>query len=46
MKENSPAGLLYKKITYKIRGACFEVYNEFGGDFKEKVVDKSLSIAL
>jgi len=33
---------LYKDITYKIRGACFEVYNRFGGAFKEKVVDNSL----
>jgi len=33
---------LYKDITYKIRGACFEVYNKFGGAFKEKVVDNSL----
>lgn len=34
--------LLYKDITYKIRGACFEVYNKFGGAFKEKVIENSL----
>ncbi len=38
--------LLYKDITYKIRGACFEVYNKFGGAFKEKIVDNALTIAL
>lgn len=38
--------LLYKEITYKIRGACFEVWKRFGGAFKEKVVDRALTIAL
>lgn len=38
--------LLYKDITYEIRGACFEVWNEFGGAFKEKIVDNALTIAL
>lgn len=37
---------LYKDITYKIRGACFEVWKEFGGAFKEKIVDNALTIAL
>jgi len=34
--------LLYKNITYEIRGACFEVYKQFGGAFKEKVVENAL----
>ena len=38
--------LLYKQETYLIRGACFEVYNQFGGAFKENIIDKSLQIAL
>lgn len=38
--------LLYEDITYKIRGACFEVWREFGGAFKEKIVDRALSKAL
>jgi GxxExxY protein len=38
--------LLYKYITYDIRGACFNVYKEFGGAFKEKVVERSLVIEL
>lgn len=35
--------LLYKEITYQIRGACFWVYKEFGGAFKEKIVDRALT---
>ncbi|MFA6048102.1 MAG: GxxExxY protein [Parcubacteria group bacterium] len=38
--------LLYRQESYLIRGACFEVWNEFGGAFKEKVVDNSLQVAL
>lgn len=38
--------LLYKNISYKIRGACFEVWKKFGGAFKEKVVDNALTVAL
>ncbi len=38
--------LLYEKESYLIRGACFEVWNEFGGAFKESVIDRSLQIAL
>jgi GxxExxY protein len=37
--------LLYKNLTYKIRGACFEVYNKFGGSFKEKIIDNALAVA-
>lgn len=36
------ADFLYRDITYKIRGACFEVYKQFGGAFKEKVVENAL----
>ena len=34
--------LLYEDITYQIRGACFEVWKQFGGAFKEVVVDRAL----
>jgi len=37
--------LLYEEITYKIRKACFKVWKQFGGAFKEKVVDRALSLA-
>jgi len=35
--------LLYEDLTYKIRGACFDIWKEFGGAFKEKVVDRALN---
>ncbi|MBI3335549.1 MAG: GxxExxY protein [Candidatus Portnoybacteria bacterium] len=35
--------LLYEDVTYKIRGACFKVWKEFGGAFKEKIIDNALS---
>jgi GxxExxY protein len=38
--------LLYKDITYDIRGACFWVWKEFGGAFKEKVIDRALTVEL
>jgi len=37
--------LLYEEITYKIRKACFKTWKQFGGAFKEKVVDRALSLA-
>ena len=37
---------MHKDITYEIRGACFEVWKKFGGAFKEKVVERALTIAL
>lgn len=38
--------LLYPKESYEIRGACFWVWKEFGGAFKESIVDKALTIEL
>ena len=35
--------LLYEDVTYQIRGACFEVWTNFGGAFKEKVIDRALT---
>lgn len=37
---------LYEKESYLIRGACFAVWKEFGGAFKESVIEKSLVVAL
>lgn len=34
--------LLYANITYKIRGACFKIWKEFGGAFKEKIIENAL----
>lgn len=36
-------GLLYKDITYQIRGACFWIWKEFGSAFKETVIDNALT---
>jgi GxxExxY protein len=38
--------LLYKDISYKIRGACFDLYKKFGGDFKETAINKALFLEL
>jgi len=46
MAKNKVKDFLYEKESYKIRGACFEVYKTFGGSFKEKVIDRSLTKAL
>jgi len=35
--------LLYEEESYKIRGACFTVWKEFGSAFKETVVERALS---
>lgn len=40
------SGLLYPEESYEIVGACREVYKQFGGSFKESVVDKALTVAL
>jgi len=37
---------LYERESYLIRGACFDVWKEFKGAFKESVIDKVLSVAL
>lgn len=34
--------LLYADVTYKIRGACFAIWKEFGGAFKEKIIENAL----
>ena len=34
---------LYKEESYKINGACFEVYKNLGGDFKEIMINKALA---
>lgn len=34
---------LYEGESYKIRGACFQVWNALGSAFKESAVDKALT---
>jgi len=33
---------LYEEESYKIRGACFKVYNALGGGIKEKIIGRAL----
>lgn len=40
---NQKTELLYKEETYKIRGACFSVYNSLGGGIKEKIIERALA---
>jgi len=37
---------LYEKESFEIRGACFDVWKQFRGMFKESIVDNALTIAL
>jgi GxxExxY protein len=37
---------LYEHESYLIGDACREVWKKFGGAFKEKIVDKALTVAL
>lgn len=34
--------LIYADETYRIRGACFRVYNTLGGGIKEKMIERAL----
>ncbi|HEX3998577.1 MAG TPA: GxxExxY protein [Pirellulales bacterium] len=42
--ENRPAELLYEADSYRILGACFEVYNEMGCGFLEAVYQECLEL--
>ena len=33
---------LYEEESYKIRGACFQVFNTLGGGIKEKIIERAL----
>ena len=36
------AKLLYEDESYKIRGACFDVYNALGGGIQEKIIERAM----
>lgn len=38
--------LLHEEITYQIRGACFDIWKQFRGAFKEIIIDRALTEAL
>jgi len=46
MEKKKVIDFLYEKESYRIRGACFDVYKAFGGAFKEKIIDRALTKAL
>ncbi|MDO8474020.1 MAG: GxxExxY protein [bacterium] len=46
MGNKEPGKLLYEEESYKIRGACFQVYNTLGGGIKEKIIERALSAQL
>jgi GxxExxY protein len=43
---NKKDNFLYERESYDIIDACKEVWKEFGGSFKEIVVDRALSVLL
>jgi len=46
MTTKSGDKLLYERESYIIRGVCFDLYQDFGGDFKESIINKAIVIAL
>lgn len=46
MSGNKINHLLYEDESYKIRGACFNVYNALGGGIKEEIIHRSLILEL
>ena len=44
--KNKVNDFLYERESYLIRGACFDVWKQFKGMFKESIIDKSLTVAL
>jgi len=43
MTKNKVPDFLYEEESYKIRGACFNVYNTLGGGIKEKIIERALT---
>ena len=46
MPKKKVEDFLYEDESYKIRGACFQVYNTLGGGIKEKIIERALSAEL
>ena len=40
--KNKVENFLYEKESFKIRGACFKVFNALGGGIKEKIIVRAL----
>lgn len=41
--KNKVENFLYEEESFKIRGACFKVYNTLGGGIKEKIIERALT---
>jgi len=46
MKTNKVQDFLYEEESFKIRGACFDVYNVLGGGIKENIIQRALKAEL
>jgi len=46
MPKKKVEDFLYEGESYKIRGACFQVYNTLGGGIKEKIIERAISVEL
>jgi GxxExxY protein len=42
MIKKKVSDFLYEEESYKIRGACFKVYNTLGGGIREKIITRAL----
>ena len=42
MTKRKVSDFLYEQESYKIREACFRVYNILGGGIKEKIIERAL----
>ncbi len=43
---NKESSFLYENESYLIRGACFDVWKELKGSYKESIIDNAMTIAL
>jgi len=43
MQKKRVPDFLYENDSYRIRGACFRVYNKLGGGIKEKIIERALT---
>jgi len=42
MTKNKVPDFLYEAESFKIRGACFKVFNALGGGIKENIIERAL----
>jgi len=42
MKGKKVNDFIFEEESYKVRGACFNVYNALGGGIREKIIERAL----